>query len=309
MKSARQITGILSFLLIVCFGGSVLAERKVDQLRPAATLEEMLYIPSSKVVRRMSVGFEALVADIYWTRAVQYFGAKHIDNTNQYKLLYPLLDMATDLDPRLIPAYEFGSVFLTQPPPRGAGEPLKAVALLQKGIRQNPNSWRLYQGLGFIYYMELKDYPAAGQAFEQGSKIPGAHPFLKVMAARTIQEGGNYQTAQMLWQSIYESFNDGLIRENAMTHLRALQVDQEVLQLEALVRAYAARTGHLPAGFAELVAAHVLSSVPRDPLGYPYELLPDGHVMVKFYRELPFITHGLPPGQRPSNMDLSTRHK
>jgi tetratricopeptide (TPR) repeat protein len=309
MKSARYTTGVLSFLLIVCFGGSVLVERKIDRLRPAATLEEVLYIPSSKVVKRMSVGFEALVADIYWTRAVQYFGAKHIENANQYKLLYPLLDMATDLDPHLIPAYEFGSVFLTQPPPRGAGEPLKAVALLQKGIRQNPDSWRLYQGLGFIYYMELKDYPAAGQAFEQGSKIPGAHPFLKVMAARTIQNGGDYQTARMLWQSIYESFNDGLIRENAMKHLRALRVDQEVLQLEALVRAYAARTGHLPSGFDELVAAHVLRGVPRDPLGYPYQLLPDGHVAVKFYRELPFITEGLPPGQQPTDLDLSTQGK
>jgi len=309
MKSTQYTTAVLSFLLIACFAGSAVVEHKMEQLRPAATLEEVLYIPSSKVVKRMSVGFEALVADIYWTRAVQYFGAKHIENANQYKLLYPLLDMATDLDPHLIPAYEFGSVFLTQPPPRGAGEPLKAVALLQKGIRQNPDSWRLYQGLGFIYYMELKDYPAAGEAFAQGSKIPGAHPFLKVMAARTLQTGGDYLTAQMLWQAIYESFSDGLIRDNALKHLRALQVDREVLQLEALARAYAARTGHLPAGFNELVAVHVLRSVPRDPLGYPYELLPDGHVMVKFYRELPFITQGLPPGQQPSDLDLSTQGK
>jgi len=308
MKSRRP-NAFFSVLLVVCFAGSMLVESRLDQLRPAATLEEVLYIPSSKVVKRMSVGFEGLVADIYWTRVVQYFGAKHIENASQYKLLYPLLDMATDLDTHLIPAYEFGSIFLTQPPPRGAGEPLKAAALLQKGIRENPDSWRLYQGLGFIYYMELKDYPAAGRAFEQGSKIPGAHPFLKVIAARTLQKGGDYQTAQMLWQAVYESFNDGLIRDNAIKHLRALQVDQDVLQLEALARAYAARTGHLPAGFNELVAVHVLPSVPRDPLGYPYELFPDGHVMVEFYRELPFITQGLPPGQQPSDMDLSTGGK
>jgi tetratricopeptide (TPR) repeat protein len=308
MKSRRP-NAFFSVLLVACFAGSVLVERRLDQLRPAAALEEVLYVPSSKVVKRMSVGFEGLIADIYWTRAVQYFGAKHIENASQYKLLYPLLDMATDLDTHLIPAYEFGSIFLTQPPPRGAGEPLKAVALLQKGIRQNPDSWRLYQGLGFIYYMELKDYQAAGQAFEQGSKVPGAHPFLRVMAARTMEKGGDYQTAEMLWQSVYESFNDGLIRDNAIKHLRALQVDQEVVQLEALARAYAARTGHLPNGFNELVAVHVLPSVPRDPLGYPYGLLPDGHVMVEFYRELPFITHGLPPGQQPSDKDLSTRGK
>src|SRR5260370_18392457 len=117
-----------SVLLVVCLAGLVLVERRLDQVRPAGILEEVLYVPSSKVVKRMSLGFEGLIADIYWTRAVQYFGAKHIENANQYKLLYPLLDMATDLDTHLIPAYVFGSIFLTQPPPRAARDPRQAVA-------------------------------------------------------------------------------------------------------------------------------------------------------------------------------------
>lgn len=306
MKFNAPTSAFFSVLLVMCFAGSVLVERKVDQLRPASTLEDVLYLPSSKVVRRMSVGFEALAADIYWTRAVQYFGAKHIENANQYKLLYPLLDMATDLDPHLIPAYEFGSIFLTQPPPRGAGEPLNAVALLKKGIQQNRDSWRLYQGLGFVYYTELKDYPSAGKAFEDGSRIPGAHPFLKIMAAKTLEKGGDYQVAQMLWQVIYETSSDDLVRDGAIKHLRALQVDLEVPQLETLVGLYASRMGRLPSGFADLVALHWIPSIPRDPLGYPYVLSSDGRVEVKFYKKLPFITKGLPYGRQPSNLDLST---
>lgn len=309
MKSNLTTRRLFLIALIGCVTGSVLVQRKLDRLRPAATLEEVLYIPSSKVLKRMSLGSGPLIADIYWTRAVQYFGAKHIENANQYKLLYPLLDIATDLDPQLIPAYEFGSIFLTQPPPRGAGEPLKAVDLLKKGIEQNRNSWRLYQGLGFIYYMELKDYPAAGRAFEAGSNIPGAHPFLKIMAAKTQEKGGDYQVSQMLWQAIYETSGDALIRDGALKHMNALRVDLEVPQLEALVRLYATRTGHLPSGFEDLVALHWLPTIPRDPLGYPYILLPDGHVQVRFYKKLPFISRGLPPGQKPSDLDLSTTEK
>ncbi len=305
MIFTKHMTGLLSFLLVVCFAGSALVEHKVDQLRPAATLEEVLYMTSSKVVKRMSVGFEALVADIYWTRAVQYFGSKHLENSRQYKLLYPLLQMATDLDPHLTPAYESGSMFLTQPPPSGAGEPLEAVALLKKGIEKNPGAWKLYQVLGFVYYMELKDYLSAGKAFEEGSKIPGAHPFLKAMAAKTLQKGGDYEVARMLWQVIYETSNDSIIREGALKHLLAMQVDLDVSQLERLVQIYASRTGHLPSSFAELG----ISTIPRDPLGYPYVLLPDGHVQVKFYRKLPFIKKDLPPGEQPSDMDLSTMDK
>jgi len=309
MKSNGFTAFFFTLLLVLSLAGSVLVERKLDQLRPAAILEDVLYIPSSKVVRHMSVGFEGLVADIYWTRAVQYFGSKHIDNAMQYKLLYPLLNMATDLDPHLIPPYESGSMFLTQRPPAGAGEPLQAVALLQKGIRQNPDSWQLYQVLGFVYYMELKDYPAAGKAFEEGSKIPGAHPFLKIMAAKTLQKGGDYQVAEMLWQAIYETSNVDIVRDSAIKHLRALQVDQQVARLENLVRLYASRTGHMPSSFAELVAVRWFNDIPRDPLGYPYVLLPDGHVQVKFYRKLPFINTGLPPGVQPSDIDLSTTDK
>ena len=79
----------------------------------------------------------------------------------------------------------------------------------------------------------------------------------------------------------------------------------EVPQLERLVQIYASRTGHLPSSFAELG----ISRIPRDPLGYPYVLLPNGQVQVKFYRKLPFITKGLPQGQEPSDMDLSTMDK
>ena len=126
-----------------------------------ATLEEVLYLPSGKILKRLSLGYSSLLADIYWTRAVQYFGSQHIEKATHYELLYPLLDITTDLDPHIIVVYEYGSVFLSQPPPNGAGQPDRAVALVEKGIRENPEYWRLYFTLGFIHYMDRKDYQAA----------------------------------------------------------------------------------------------------------------------------------------------------
>src|SRR5438067_10289940 len=158
-------------LLLACFAGSVITLRQLDRMRPHATLEEILYVPSPAVLDRLSLGYNALLADSYWTRVVQYFGSKHVANSMEYRLLYPLLDIATRLDPRLIPAYDFGSVFLAQRAPAGAGDPRGAVALLSRGIQENPKEWRLYQDLGFIYYVELKDYLAAGKAFRQGAMI------------------------------------------------------------------------------------------------------------------------------------------
>jgi tetratricopeptide (TPR) repeat protein len=292
-------------LLGASFFGSVVMLHYLHEIRSTATLQEFLYVPSPKIVSKMSLGYGTLISDIYWTRAVQYFGSHRKRGAMEYKLLQPLLDIATTLDPKLIPAYDFGSVFLAERPPAGAGDPIEAVNLLQRGIQNNPKQWKLYEDIGFIYYMELKDYPRAGQAFEEGSKIPGAHPFLKIMAARTLAMGGNYQTSEMLWLSLYESTSDKTIHDSAVEHLRALKVDQDVEALEASVQKYHDQTRHWPSNFTEMVAAGYLQAAPRDPLGMPYVLGPQGSVHVEDYKKLPFITKGLPPGVEPSNIDYT----
>ncbi len=291
------MTALLTAVLLLGAAVSVLVLRRIDRLRSYATLEEVLYIPSPAVLKRMSLGYTGLLADIYWTRAVQYFGGHHHAKSQEYKLLEPLLDITTTLDPHLIVAYQFGSVFLAQKPPEGAGMPDKAVALVRRGIRENPDEWRLYYELGFLEYMELKDSRAAAQAFENGSKVPDAHPFLKILAAAMAQHAGEEQMARMLWTTTYETSTDPLIRANAIKHLTALRADDEVQRLEAMVEQYRERTGRFPASFLELISAGYLRRLPIDPAGHPYKLMSDGHVEVESPEDLPFIRRGLPRGK------------
>src|SRR5437667_2977293 len=122
IRSRRVTTAIAAALLIVMGAGSVFLLRRVDQLRTGATLEEVLYISSPKALKRLSLGYSGLLADIYWTRAVQYFGSKHHVESNHYELLGPLLQITATLDPKLLVAYEYGSNFLASSPPLGAGQ-------------------------------------------------------------------------------------------------------------------------------------------------------------------------------------------
>jgi hypothetical protein len=282
----------------VCLLGSVLLLRRLDQLRTGATLEEVLYISSPKVLKRMSLGYDGLLADVYWTRAVQYFGNRHHVGAEHYALLAPLLEITTALDPHLLAAYQYGSNFLAPEPPGGAGMPRRAIELEEFGIRNNPNEWQLYYELGFIHYMELKDYAGAADAFARGSKVPNAHPFLKLLAALMAEHAGDLQTARLMWSTTYETAKEKSIRANAAAHLRALQVDEDVPRLEAVVARYRERTGHLPASFAELAIAGMLPGIPVDPLGHPYTLVA-GRVEVQKPDDLPFISKGTPPGYVP----------
>ena len=297
MSGSRKVMVTASVLLLLSLASSVLLLRRLDQVRTTAALEEVLYLNSPKWVKRLSLGYSGLLADIYWTRAVQYFGSRHVVKAKDYNLLYPLLEITTALDPKLIVAYQFGANFLEPKPPAGAGQPDKAVALIEYGIRNNPDDWKLYYELGFIYYyMEPKDYAKAAEAFERGAKLPNAHPFMSILAARMAQHAGEFDTARMLWQTTYESTKEPQIQGNAVQHLQALRVDEDVTRLEEVVARYRQQTGRLPASMSDLEHAGFLRGTPMDPTGRPYRLMSDGRIEVQDPDRIPFITQGLPPG-------------
>ena len=300
MNTSRKTTIVASACLILSLAANSFVLHRTDQLRPQATLDEVLFLSSPKVIKRASLGYDGLMACIYWTRAVQYFGYRHHYLAASYNLLAPLLEITTHLDPHLMVAYEFGASFLAPQPPHGAGLPERAIELMECGIQSNPDNWRLYYDLGFVYYMELRDYKKAAETFERGSHIPNAHPFLKVMAAQMAQHAGEYETARMLWSATYQTAQDAQIKENAVEHLRALRVDEDVKHLQEAVTRFGERTGRLPASMAELVAAEGLSGTPVDPDGHAYKLTPEGRVEVRVPDDFPFATKGLPPGYKPA---------
>jgi tetratricopeptide (TPR) repeat protein len=296
MNQRRKISLIAGGCLVFSLASSALLLHRTDQLRPRATIEEVLFLSSPTVLKRASLGYDGLLADIYWTRAVQYFGGRHHDYAQSYNLLFPLLQITTQLDPHLVVAYEFGASFLAPPPPNGAGQPEQAVRLMEYGIQNNPNNWKLYYNLGFVYYMNLKDYQKAADAFERGSKVPNAHPFMRVLAAQMAQHAGEFDTARMLWSATYQNSQDKQIRANAIEHLRALRVDEDVTHLQEAVTRFGQRTGRLPAGMAELLNAEGVRGIPVDPDRHPYKLTPEGRVELRVPDDFPFATRGLPPG-------------
>jgi tetratricopeptide (TPR) repeat protein len=298
MKRRRIVSLVAGACFIFSLAASALLLRGIDKLRPATMNEEVLYL-HAPVLKRLSLGYDGLLADIYWTRAVQYFGFRHHNGTLNYDLLSPLLEITAHLDPQLVVAYEFGASFLAPAPPDGAGEPKQAIQLMEYGIQNNPDNWKLYYDLGFIYYMNLKDYPKAAQVFAQGAQRPNAHAFLRLLAAQMAQHAGEFATARLMWNATYQNTQDKFIQQNALEHLRALQVDEDVTRLQQAVTRFGERTGRLPTSMAELASAEGLPAIPVDPEGHPYKLSPEGWVQVRVPDDFPFATKGLPPGYQP----------
>src|SRR5579862_3255372 len=98
MTPQKRTTTVAAACLVVSMAACVLLLHHIDEIRPQAGVDDTLYINSPKVIQRASLGFNGLMACVYWTRAVQYFGYRHAQNERTYNELAPLLEIATALD-------------------------------------------------------------------------------------------------------------------------------------------------------------------------------------------------------------------
>jgi hypothetical protein len=276
--SKQKSAGLLvAVVLLTGFCGVWQLQRAIDAQRAALHQEQdELVVRSGALLKLMSLEYAPLLADLYWTRAVQYYGDKRVRHDANLEMLWPLLDITTTLDPNLIAAYRFGSTFLAEPAPGGAGRPDLAVEVLNRGIRANPEFWRLYEDLGFVYYFDLKDYRKASEAFLEGSKNPNAFIWMKVLAARVVEQGETRETSVFLWNEIYNSASDPQIKQNALTHLQLLRAQADCEQLEVIAQEYEKRTKRRPTTLRDLVSAGLLPRPAVDPLGFVYVFNSDG---------------------------------
>jgi len=252
----------------------VLLQRTIDdRFGEYRATEEILYIENGEALKKIVLGFESLAADLYWLRTVQYFGGQRLYSTDKrFELLEPLLNITTTLDPHLKVAYTYGATFLSEPRPTGAGEPLKGLALIDRGIENNPDNWRFYLDKGFIYFWVLEDYKKAAEIFLEGSKLPGAPYWMMATAGRTLTRGGDRDTAKQLWRILYDTAENEQMRHNALTHLQQLDALDQTEVLTALGGKFREQQGHFPESWQEMIAAGYLRGVPADPLGVPYVL-------------------------------------
>ena len=276
----------LSLVLIAGLGISILLARRIDAHRPPPdpiAIDESLYL-NPNTARRMSLGFNGLVADWYWMRSLQYVVRKiisvpedvPIDDLRELdlRLLAPLLDTATTLDPHFLDPYEYAAVVLP------AIDVQQAIRIASKGIDANPTAWRLYHQLGYIYWQQ-KDYQAASDVYRRGAQVPGAPPWMTAMTAKMAEEGGSRTTAREIYGRMYEDSADEKVKD--MARRRLIQLDSLDQQdgLRKLLTMHQSRMGQCPSNWREVnqllraVRAPLdASGAPLDPSGAPYQLKP-----------------------------------
>jgi hypothetical protein len=274
----RQRTAAFAVSLIAMIAVAVAVQIVRDRAfaHPAVD-RQVLYVSDAHVMRRAALSYSALLADVYWIRALQHYGGERQKppSTRRYDLLYPLLDLTTTLDPRFSLAYRFGAIFLAEARPGGAGQPEAGINLLKKGVEFDPKHWDYYHDIGFIYYWHLGNYQQAAEWFRRGGELPGAPFWLKTYAGVMLTRGGDRQASRALWTQIGQSEESDWVRRMAQLRLAQLDALDQLDVLKKLVADFTARTRQRAESWEQLAAAGAVGGLPLDPAGTPYRIDPD----------------------------------
>jgi tetratricopeptide (TPR) repeat protein len=265
----------LAVAMATCLAAAVaLQVRRDSGWRAYEPPTPLMWLQAGPAMKRAALGYDALIADVYWMRAVVYFGQQRLSTAadKSYDLLYPMLELVTQLDPRFRLAYRFGAIFLSEPYPSGPDRPDLAIQLLQRGLERDPNRWEYARDIGFVYAWTYRDYQTAADWFQKASEMPNAPIWLKSTAAMTLTRGGDREAARALWRELYDTAEADALRKAAESRLAQLDALDQIDQLNTIVSRYKARAGRFPANWEELAYAGLLRGVPLDPAGVPYLL-------------------------------------
>jgi len=292
---ARKNHGHSRFVYALCLLAALLIQptQRFIEAHSAGGGEnpDLLLFGSPKLVKKMALGYDGLLADFYWMRTIQYFGNfEEADRRKErYKNLNTLLDITTTLDPYYLDAYRAGSFFLAGEEPLGANQPEEALTLLDKGFMYYPEEWGILYDKGFVYYWYLQDFKEAGETWLRTAEIPGAPEWLPSLAAATITRGGEFELAVSLWQDRYLQSTRENEKETAKDRLVSFKVAQDIWGWQALAEKYRETHGAYPETLQTLAADHGLRYSLTDPLGMPYrydpqtgEVAPDPETEVNY---------------------------
>lgn len=289
LKHDLLASAIAAISLAIVITLSLTLEEARPQL-PADYADSDLALQGKKL-RGYSLGAEGLIADWYWMLSLQYLGGKIMNSKDETirvddltalnpRLLYPYLENATELDPKFKAAYSFGAVVLP------GIDPEKAIELTEKGIRNNPENWRLYQYLGYIHWRR-KNFQKAAETYDKGSRIPGSPPFMRQMVAAMNAAAGSRETARAIYQQMLSESEDEQSKANAQLRLHEIDSLEETEAVNKTLADSRERNGRCPQRLSEIYSALRTLALPAgneflidnggnlaDPTGVPYDFDP-----------------------------------
>ena len=211
------------FFFTVAISAIVGAAMMVEPVLDGKAEIEVSYLPTSDFMKMASLGYRELAADLYWFKAVQYYGGYRLSQ-NDIRLFNHLAEMITDLDPHFIGAYKLSALVITE----DLGNFAAAKSLMEKGLMHNPDDYWLTFEMGLLHYLEGRDYMEAEKYFRVAATLPNSDGNRAArFAAEAASKGGNIEASIALWKEMAENSDNRYIRELADKYIARLEARRQ----------------------------------------------------------------------------------
>jgi len=217
----RARTGAAVLLIVCVLAAQAGVQRSFEKAWPIRSFEQLLYLPSGRHTKALTLGFSNLAADVLWVRAVGYFGG-HVLTDNEYPWLYRILVQVTTLDPPFTYPYFFGGMALALKPQSGN----ESIAMLTRGMINYPGDWRYPFSIGFNAFYNQHDPDRAASLMRYAASLPGGPEYLPRLAASLLAETGRVGIAIRFLETMAEGTRDASARENIYRKIEDLRANR-----------------------------------------------------------------------------------
>jgi hypothetical protein len=199
---------------------------------------EAPYAPSPGAGPFLSLGFREAMADILFVRLRVYFGG----STDSARGVAELAEAIAATDPQFHRIYEYGAHAMLLGRNANQSVLMRAIELLEAGMRQFPDDWRLPLLAGQIYTQDLvtddpakrRDWDERGTLLvESASRKPGAPPNAGEWVAVMRTKLGERERAVSGLRELILMTDDPKARKNLIDRLAKLEeADADVVAAE-----------------------------------------------------------------------------
>lgn len=232
-----RLAGVLTGLAVVV--GTAAVHARIPS-EPRALRGEA-FVARPEYAKVAALGFDAVVSDYHWLRAVQVVGGHHGDPAEYNVHLGRLIDVVTTLDPWVDHPYRFAAVWLVD----SEASVRLANRFLEQATRVHPTDWRHFFYLGFNHFFYLQENEIAADWLEKGVALQGSPRYLPRLVARLrAHSGADLGAATVFLSEMLRRAPDEYARSEYQGALDEIEIERAAQVVDRARVAFQELTGH-----------------------------------------------------------------
>lgn len=275
VKSAPMRRLVLVLVAVLGSAAVSFALPAADRTRAVREVDNALaFVPDAAQLRAASSGYEEVVADLLWVRAIIIFGERYdAENGPEWLPWVRRMVRAVNLlQPKWRTSFFYGMSLL-----RVEGDIEGSNEVLRDAVENFPNDSIFPFSLGMNAYLYDEDPEAAAKWLEKAAAVPGAPPWYAAAAAAMHRDAGSREAAMRYLQEVLATTDNEAVRKSTDWQLRRIQTTVLEDSWADLCRQFREEKGR-PLASPEELERYAGRKLPENPRGDRWIVAQDGVV-------------------------------